>query len=193
MWRKEPTYIISQKTLTDPRVLRLFSKKVLLGKLVIIPNIQAEPNNELTKERFSRHLLALKELLKKKLKIIDKPLNHKELLKLIRGPHRYFITSTAHELSAFKEELTELNILDLNELYKELEPDYLPGTELRVVVSKKGKEETEGIGYVNGGVKVVISDGARYLGKELEVVVTAGIETNVGKLIFARPKYREIS
>ncbi|MEO0131387.1 MAG: TRAM domain-containing protein [candidate division WOR-3 bacterium] len=192
MWLKEPTYIITQKSLADPRVLKLFAKKVLNGKLVIIPDTQAQTNNELTHERRLRHLQSLQQLLKGKLKVIDKPLDHKDLLKLLKGKHRYFITTMAQELLPIKDELTGLNILDLNELYKDLEPDYLPGTELRVVVSKRGKEETEGIGYVDGGIKVVISDGARYLGKELEVIVTAGIETNVGKLIFARPKYREV-
>ena len=78
------------------------------------------------------------------------------------------------------------------QVYDLFKPVYLPGTELKVKVQKKGKEKSEGIGYLEGGVKVVIEDAARSVGTELDVVVKGALETGVGRVVFARPRFTDV-
>ena len=43
------------------------------------------------------------------------------------------------------------------------------------------------MGYLEDGSLVVVDGGRRYRGQEIEVVVTQAIQTQVGRLFFARP------
>ncbi|MCS7258132.1 MAG: TRAM domain-containing protein [candidate division WOR-3 bacterium] len=192
MWTKEPTYIVTKKSLVDPRLVKLFSKKVLWGKLTVVENSSTSLSSELAQKRAEKHLATLQNILGKKLKVLKQQLGIKDLQKLLVRKNRILLSVDKEEIRTITGLSDKITVLDINELYEDLRPEYLPGTELKVLVSKKGKEENEGIGYIEAGIKVVVTDGAEFLGKEIDVVVTAGIETNIGKMIFARPKYKEI-
>jgi len=51
----------------------------------------------------------------------------------------------------------------------------------------EGKEPHQGVGYLEDGSMVVVDEGIRYKGQEIEVVITQAIQTQVGRLFFARP------
>lgn len=83
-------------------------------------------------------------------------------------------------------ELQEVEVLNINNLANALKPVVLPGEEMDVQVVKEGKDENQGIGYLDDGTMVVIENGGKLLGKKLKVNVTSVIQTNAGKMIFTK-------
>jgi len=81
-------------------------------------------------------------------------------------------------------------VLNINELANALKPVLLPGEELRVNVIREGRESHQGVGYLDDGTMIVIENGRRLIGETVEVAVTSALQTNAGRMIFARPKQR---
>jgi uncharacterized protein YacL len=84
------------------------------------------------------------------------------------------------------------NAVTTTEIYNLFRPTYLPGTELRVRIAKKGKEADEGIGYLEGGIKVVVTGASNAVGTEIDVVIQGGLDTDVGRVVFAKPRFAEV-
>lgn len=80
-------------------------------------------------------------------------------------------------------------VLNINELANAVKPIALPGEEMVVQVIKDGKENGQGIGYLEDGTMIVIEGGRRYIGESLNVIVTSILQTAAGRMIFAKPKY----
>jgi len=79
-------------------------------------------------------------------------------------------------------------VLNINELANALKPVLLPGDELRVNVIREGRETHQGVGYLDDGTMIVIENGRRLIGETVDVAVTSALQTNAGRMIFARPK-----
>lgn len=88
-------------------------------------------------------------------------------------------------------ELQNVAVLNINDLANAVKPVVLPGEELTVQVIKDGKEQNQGIGYLDDGTMIVVEDGHNYIGKTIEVVVTSVLQTSAGRMIFAKPKLLE--
>lgn len=72
-----------------------------------------------------------------------------------------------------------------------MKPVVLPGEELRVHVIKDGKEQGQGIAYLDDGTMIVVDGGRRYIGDTIGVLVTSVLQTAAGRMIFAKPKAME--
>jgi uncharacterized protein YacL len=83
-------------------------------------------------------------------------------------------------------EIQDIEVLNINNLANALKPVVLPGEDMEVQVVKEGKDENQGIGYLDDGTMVVIENGGKMLGKKLKVNVTSVIQTNAGKMIFTK-------
>jgi uncharacterized protein YacL len=81
-------------------------------------------------------------------------------------------------------------VLNINELANALKPVLLPGEELRVAVIREGREPHQGVGYLDDGTMIVVENGRRLVGETVDVAVTSALQTNAGRMIFARPKVR---
>lgn len=199
--RKVKTYILDEQTLSDGRVIPLIEKQLFRGKFVLVPQpvYEVVPPNMSNDETYTKRINENIERIKKiaQITIVNKQMNKAEFVKLAKKYNATIITPNNETKSALMVDTPEatmktIKIIALSELYDVLKPDYLPGSEFKVTVTKKGKEYDEGIGYLDGGIKVVVTGGAKAIGRELEVVVLGSIETNVGKLIFTKPKYVEV-
>jgi uncharacterized protein YacL len=82
-------------------------------------------------------------------------------------------------------ELQGVRVLNINELANALKPVVLPGEEMAVTIIKEGKEQSQGIGYLDDGTMVVVEGGRRLIGEKVAVVVTSVLQTVAGKMIFA--------
>jgi len=83
-------------------------------------------------------------------------------------------------------QLRGVAVLNINELANSLKPVVLPGEVLRVFVIKEGKEQGQGVAYLDDGTMVVVDQGRRALGRTIEVTVTSVLQTTAGKMIFCR-------
>lgn len=77
--------------------------------------------------------------------------------------------------------------LSVQALAQALRPQLQVGDTLKLLIFKEGKEPHQGVGYLEDGSMVVVDGGIRYRGQEVEVVITQAIQTQVGRLFFARP------
>ncbi len=82
-------------------------------------------------------------------------------------------------------------VLNINDLANAVKPIVLPGEELVVQVIKDGKEQRQGIAYLDDGTMIVVEDGHDYIGKTIEVIITSVLQTSAGRMIFAKPKLME--
>lgn len=87
-------------------------------------------------------------------------------------------------------ELQGVTILNVNELANAVKSVLLPGENLQIRVIQDGKEQGQGVGYMDDGTMVVIENGRDYMNQEISVVVTKVLQTAAGRMIFARPDDR---
>ena len=62
---------------------------------------------------------------------------------------------------------------------------------MTVVVVKKGTERQQGVAYLDDGTMVVVEDGRYFMDKQIEVEVTSALQTDAGRMIFARPLHSQ--
>ncbi|NTV29289.1 MAG: TRAM domain-containing protein [Candidatus Omnitrophica bacterium] len=82
-----------------------------------------------------------------------------------------------------------VEVLNINDLVNSVKPVIFAGEEMSIQIVKEGKEEGQGIGYLEDGTMVVVTDGRRYVGQKVTVVVTSVLQTQAGRMIFARAKH----
>lgn len=84
--------------------------------------------------------------------------------------------------------LQGIEVLNLNDLANALKPAMIPGEWIRVQVIKEGKEDNQGVAYLDDGTMIVIENGAQYVDTSIDVMVTSLLQTSAGRMIFARAK-----
>jgi uncharacterized protein YacL len=85
-------------------------------------------------------------------------------------------------------ELQGVKVLNVNELANALKPVVLPGEEMCVTIIKEGKEQNQGIGYLDDGTMIVVEGARRSINETMHVIVTSVLQTVAGKMIFATMK-----
>jgi uncharacterized protein YacL len=81
-----------------------------------------------------------------------------------------------------------VTVLNINELADAVKPVVLPGEELHVAIVRDGKEAHQGVGYLDDGTMIVVENGRRLIGEDVDVQVTSVLQTVAGRMIFAKPK-----
>lgn len=84
-------------------------------------------------------------------------------------------------------ELQSVTVLNVNELANAVKTVLLPGETFAIHVLQEGKEQNQGVGYLDDGTMVVVEDGLQYIGRTLNVTVSKVLQTAAGRMIFARP------
>jgi uncharacterized protein YacL len=85
-------------------------------------------------------------------------------------------------------EVQRIEVLNINDLANALKPVVLPGEEMIVQVIRDGKESGQGLAYLDDGTMIVIESGRKYIGENIDVIVTSVLQTSAGRMIFAKPK-----
>lgn len=79
-----------------------------------------------------------------------------------------------------------IGILSINELSQKLRALYLPGEKVELVLKQKGQEKGQAIGYATDGTMVVVDGGDKQIGQTVTVEIIRSLQTNSGKMMFAR-------
>jgi uncharacterized protein YacL len=82
--------------------------------------------------------------------------------------------------------IQDVDILNVNELANALKPAVLPGERFDVRVIREGKEQEQGVGYLDDGTMVVVEGGRKLVGQSISVQVTSVLQSPSGKMIFSR-------
>lgn len=83
-------------------------------------------------------------------------------------------------------QLRGVEVLNINELANALKPVVLPGETMKVFILKEGKEANQGVGYLDDGTMVVVDNAKRFLGKNVDIVITSVLQTTAGKMFFGK-------
>jgi uncharacterized protein YacL len=82
-------------------------------------------------------------------------------------------------------EIQSVAVLNINQLATSVKPLVLPGEIMKVYIQREGKEQGQGVAYLDDGTMVVVENGKRSQGKEIDVSVTSVLQTTAGRMIFA--------
>lgn len=85
-------------------------------------------------------------------------------------------------------EVQSISVLNINDLANSVKPVVLPGEQMVVQVVKDGKEQNQGLAYLDDGTMIVVESGRKFIGQTIDVVVTSVLQTSAGRMIFAKPK-----
>jgi len=85
-------------------------------------------------------------------------------------------------------DLHKVPVLNINDLANAVKPVVIPGEDMHIVVIKDGKEQNQGVAYLDDGTMIVVEDGKSYIGQAINVVVTSVLQTSAGRMIFAKTK-----
>ncbi|MGI6005044.1 MAG: PIN/TRAM domain-containing protein [Christensenellales bacterium] len=81
-----------------------------------------------------------------------------------------------------------LKVLNINELSNAVKPALVAGESIHVKVLREGKEPGQGVAYLEDGTMIVVEEGQRYVGRDVEAEVTSVLQTSAGRMIFTRIK-----
>jgi uncharacterized protein YacL len=84
--------------------------------------------------------------------------------------------------------LQGVDVLNINELSNAVKAVALPGEEMAVSIVKDGKEQNQGVGFLDDGTMVVVENGKDRKGEQVGVEVTSVLQTAAGRMIFAKLK-----
>lgn len=85
-------------------------------------------------------------------------------------------------------QVQSIQVLNVNLLANALKPIVLPGETMKVQILKEGKEPGQGVAYLDDGTMVVVDNGRKQIGRNVEVTVTSVLQTTAGRMIFALVK-----
>jgi uncharacterized protein YacL len=109
-----------------------------------------------------------------------------KLIKLAKTLHAPIISNdfNLNQVAAIE----GVRMLNIHELANAVKPAVLPGEDMTVRVVQEGKEQGQGVGFLDDGTMVVVEGGRRHLNTDLGVSVTRVLQTSAGRMIFAQPK-----
>jgi len=83
-----------------------------------------------------------------------------------------------------------VRVLNINELANAVRPVVVPGEYMMVKIVQPGKEKSQGVGYLADGTMIVVDNGDKLMGQEVECEITRVFQTVAGKMLFAAPVHK---
>jgi len=195
---KDGVVLLDTSAIIDGRISDIYKTNFLVGRLVVprfvLHELQAlaDSSDDIKRERGRRGLELLRimqEDPKMDLHIHEDDLTGSEPVdsKLIRLAKMMDarICTTDFNLGRTAA-LQGIDILNVNELVQAVKSVLFTGDKIDVKLIKEGKEAHQAIGYMDDGTMIVVSDARDMIGREVRVGVTSVLQTQAGKMIFAR-------
>ncbi|ADH97635.1 PIN/TRAM domain-containing protein [Salisediminibacterium selenitireducens] len=192
--------LLDTSVIIDGRIADICQTGFLEGKLVI-PNFVleelqhiADSSDSLKRNRGRRGLDILKRIQKEipiEVEITDEDFDEiqevdSKLVKLAKKTNGLVVTNDFNLNKVC--DLQGVSVLNINDLANAVKPVVLPGEEMAIQIIKDGKEQNQGIGYLDDGTMIVVEGGRNAIGKTIDVIVTSVLQTSAGRMIFAKPK-----
>ncbi|MDQ6780400.1 MAG: TRAM domain-containing protein [Candidatus Eremiobacteraeota bacterium] len=193
-----PTKLLDTSVIVDGRVLEIVQAGFLDGTLLVpkfvLKELQliADSADPVKRSRGRRGLEVLNKLRDtcKRLEISDADAPERDvdgkLVTLARTIGALILTND-YNLNRVAR-VQGVGVLNINELANALKPVVLPGEEMSVSIVKDGKEQNQGVAYLDDGTMIVVENGRRLVGEEADVLVTSVLQTAAGRMIFAKLK-----
>ena len=190
--------VLDTSTLIDGRIIDIVETDILEGKLVIpvfilkeLQNI-ADSHDHLRRQKGRRGLSTLKRLQEQQhipVEIDDTDYTDigtvdDKLVALAKKIGGRIITTDFNLIKVA--EIQDVKVLNINRLTIALRQTVLPGDKFHIHVIKEGKDNTQGVGYLEDGTMVVVENGRKFIGEDIEVEVSSLLQTDSGRIIFTK-------
>ena len=193
--------ILDTSVIIDGRILDIISTGFIDGKIVIPSFVLdelrhiADSSDSLKRGRGRRGLDILNELKNNRITPveimdIDYPELHEvdsKLLKLAQQIQGKVVTNDFNLNKVAK--LQKVRVLNINDLANAIKQVVLPNEEMTVLIIKEGKEQEQGLAYLNDGTMIVVEGGRKHVGNSVKVVVSTVLQTSAGRMIFAKLQF----
>ncbi len=193
--------LLDTSVIIDGRIMDIAETKFMEGPFVV-PNyvlreiqLISDSSDSLKRERGRRGLDMLNKLQDRD--DIEVRISYKDytdirevdakLIRMARESNAFLVTNDFNLNKVAK--LQNVEVLNLNHLATALKPIVIPGEQIPIEILREGKDENQGIGYMEDGTMVVVENGGPYLGKKVKVSVTSVIQTAAGKMIFTQAQH----
>ncbi|MBR2863984.1 TRAM domain-containing protein [Candidatus Saccharibacteria bacterium] len=81
-----------------------------------------------------------------------------------------------------------IDVLNINDLAIALQNEYQPGQKMKLKITAKGANPGQGVGHLKDGTMVIVDNGSRKVGQEINVEIVRFIQTSSGRMLFAKRK-----
>lgn len=199
----EYAVFLDTSAIIDGRIFDVINMGLLNGNIVIAESILlelkhiADSQDTVKRERGRKGLEFLEKLKKNRsVKVVvageefDKNLaeKHPEVdERLIRTAkfHKGKIITCDYNLEK-KANIEGVRTVNVNALANALKVTAVPGEAVHIKLLHKGKDVTQGVGYLDDGTMIVVEQGSDDVGKSIDVVVSRVIQTATGRILFAK-------
>lgn len=79
-----------------------------------------------------------------------------------------------------------VDVINLNDVANALKPRFIPGEHVRIKIIKEGEGQGQGVGYLDDGTMVVVENGVREVGNDVDTIVTSVLQNSAGRMIFSK-------
>ncbi len=190
--------LLDTNIIIDGRIVDVYRSGFLEGQLIVpvfvLEELQkiADSSDVLKRNRGRRGLDILNQFRKSNKEAIrivtddfeDVNEVDSKLVKLAREKNLKIITND-YNLNKVAE-LQGVAVLNLNDLASAVKPTVIPGEQLFVQLVKQGREENQGVAYLEDGTMIVVENGSRAIGHEVPVIITSVLQNSMGRMIFAK-------
>lgn len=193
----EDSILVDTSTLMDGRILEVAGAGFLSSTLIIPRSVLAElqlladGGDSDKRARARSGLDVIKELQQMpslEVKIVQagraKTGVDDQLLSLAKQYHATILTLDFNLNKVAQVE--DIKVMNINRLAQSLRMSHLPGEHRKIKIVQRGNEFDQGVGYLDDGTMVVVDKAKNLVGKEIEVEFTRSLQTQAGKMMFAK-------
>lgn len=192
--------VLDTSVIIDGRILDILKTGLIEGKILIPTFVLeelrhiADSSDALKRNRGRRGLDILNEIQKQleiPVEIVE--IDYKEIAevdsKLLKMAQKMDAIIVTNDFNLNKvADFQGVVVFNINELANAVKPIVLPGEDMEVTVIKDGKEDGQGIAYLNDGTMIVVEGGRRHIGETIKVLVTSVLQTAAGRMIFTKAR-----
>ncbi|MEK7159863.1 MAG: hypothetical protein AAB702_00055 [Patescibacteria group bacterium] len=200
----ENAIFLDTSAIIDGRIFDVFNTGLIRGSVVILESILLElkhiaDSKDMVKRERGRKGLMLLEKIKKvkgvKLIVLSKDKEEGLGLNKLKEVDEKLIQATKVNKARLitcdynlekKGSIGGVTSININTLANVLKVIAVPGETLHIQIQHKGKDLTQGVGYLDDGTMIVVENAGLDLGRELNVVVSRVIQTSAGRILFSK-------
>ncbi len=196
--RNIPPKILDTSVIIDGRIYDIAMTGVLEGRLIapsfVLQELRhiADSADSLRRQRGRRGLDILNAMQTElqRLQVVDKEYNNMEvdekLIALAKDMKGKIVTNDFNLNKVAT--VNGVEVININQLANALKPAVMPGEEMNTQIIRNGKEQGQGVAYLEDGTMIVVDGGRDYVGQNVNVVVTSVLQTAAGRMVFAKMK-----
>ena len=195
---KQISMLIDTSALMDGRVLELAKTGFLLGQVIVPKSVLAEmqllaDGADHAKRERARHgmdvVKQLQDVLGGSFQLLQDGARtasgvDDRLIDLAKETDSALLTLD-YNLNKVAQ-VEGVKVLNINELAKSIRMVHLPGDIVTIELAQKGQASDQAVGYLADGTMVVVEQAKKYLGSRREVEIIRSLQTDAGKMMFAK-------